>query len=54
MISLVLILAGVLTASVGVIKAMKSKFMDLDAMTWCWIGSAITVLGSSLCSLELK
>lgn len=39
MISLVLILAGVLTASVGVIKAVKSKFMDLDAVTWCWIGN---------------
>lgn len=49
MIILVLILVGVLTASVGVMKAVKSKFMDLDAVTWCWIGSAITVLGSLLC-----
>lgn len=43
-----IITIGIAVCSIGAVKAIKSKFINLDAIIWCFIGSTITVFGTML------
>ena len=46
-----LMFAGIMASTVGVLKAIRSKFTDLDAIIWCVIGAFIANIGALLSSL---
>lgn len=35
------IIIGFIATGYGAVKAIKSKFEDLNAVIWCWVGVAI-------------
>ena len=43
-----LILIGLAVSGIGVRKAVKSKFTDLNAIIWCFSAVPFTVLGALL------
>lgn len=45
---IVLILIGLAVSGIGIRKAVKSKFTDLDAIIWCFSAMPFTVLGALL------
>ena len=48
---IVVIAVGIVACTIGAVKAIKSKFRDLDAIIWCFAGSSIAVLGTLLARL---
>lgn len=40
------IIVGVFICVVGTAKSINSKFKDLNAIIWCFVGTSITVLGA--------
>lgn len=41
LVSIGLIVTGIVFSTIGATKAIKSKFKDLDAIFWCFVGYAI-------------
>lgn len=45
---------GFIVVGYGVVKAIKSKFKDLNVIIWCWVGVAIINIVGVIASTLLK
>lgn len=37
------IIAGCIVTGCGVVRAKRSSYTDVDAITWCFVGASITI-----------
>lgn len=47
-ISIMLLIAGLIVFAIGVRKAIRSKYRDLDCILWCFAGNAILISASTI------
>lgn len=47
-INIMLLTAGVVVFAIGVKKAVKSKYNDLDCIIWCFSGNAMIVVAGEI------
>lgn len=47
------IIAGCIVTGRGVIRAKRSSYADVDAVTWCFVGAGVTYISTVITSFLL-